>query len=112
MQAKHVLSPEHSVKTRVLTDNFWKAALGVTSFHASVMGIWVSFVVPALFPLCGGHALVTAHVSATAILEAAAIVRPACLVQSRSIGTWALERGQLVVKPSLSLTRRGTLSNL
>lgn len=100
------------MKTRVLTDDFWKAALGTTSFHARVMGIWGSFVVPVLFPQCGGHAVVTAHVSATAILEAAAIVCPACLVQSRSIGTWALEQGHLVVKPSLSLTRRGTLSNL
>lgn len=89
MQAKQVLSREHSVKMRVLTDDFWKAALGMTSFYASVMGIRVSFVVPALFPLCGGHAVVTAHVSATAIPEAAAIVCPACLVQSRSLGTWA-----------------------
>lgn len=56
--------------------------------------------------------VVTAHVSLTAILEAAAFVRPACLVQSRRIGTSALEQGYLAVKQSLSFTRGRTLSNL
>lgn len=98
--------------THVLTDDFWKAVLGMISFHVSVMGDMGELCVSCLFPPCGGHVVVTAHVSLTAILEAAAIVHPACSVQARGIGTSALDRGHLVVKPSLSFTRGRTPSNL